>query len=474
MDAERRVVALLLPYSTALGASGLGAAARGKAPRGAAGGVVQPELRADPHGAGAHRSEGRPRAQPVSDSEASAIRVREGEIGVYVHVPFCERLCPYCDFAVSVQREIPHQAYVERVAAELKARAGEFEGYEAVTLYVGGGTPSLLSGEALGALFEAVRGVVSVHEGAEVTLEANPNQLTAANLAAWKELGVERLSVGCQSFQDAQLKALRRNHSAAQAIEGVERALEVMERVSIDLMFGVPGQTMGSWEADLAVMQRLVEERGLDHVSAYNLTVEPGTAFWIRRKRGSLSLPDEDTSANFLERLVERTAEVGLWRYEVSNFAVPGGESRHNSGYWLRRPYVGVGVGAHSLRVAADGRSWRRANAKKYAEYMEQAEPGAPKSEEALSARESFGEHLFLGARSRLGLDLSGLFERYAGVLSRAEEARVGEAVEGLEALGLLERLDGDRVIWRPTLRGLDLGDTVAERLYLAATPDDI
>ncbi|TXD34505.1 radical SAM family heme chaperone HemW [Lujinxingia vulgaris] len=398
--------------------------------------------------------------------------MRSGEIGVYVHVPFCERLCPYCDFAVSVQREIPHQAYVERVAAELKARAGEFEGYEAVTLYVGGGTPSLLSGEALGALFEAVRGVVTLQEGAELTLEANPNQLSEAKLNAWRALGVERLSVGCQSFQDAQLKALRRNHSAAQAIEGVERALEVMERVSLDLMFGVPGQTTASWEADLAIMQRLVEERGLDHVSAYNLTVEPGTAFWIRRKRGSLHLPDEDASAAFLDRLVERTAEVGLWRYEVSNFAVPGGESRHNSGYWLRRPYVGVGVGAHSLRVGGDGRSWRRANARKYAEYMAQSDPGAAESEEVLSARESFAEHLFLGARSRLGLDLSGLFERYAGVLSAADKVRVGEAVEGLEALGLMERSGGNPALWRPTLRGLDLGDTVAERLYLAATPD--
>ncbi|WP_230467318.1 radical SAM family heme chaperone HemW [Lujinxingia vulgaris] len=391
---------------------------------------------------------------------------------MYVHVPFCERLCPYCDFAVSVQREIPHEAYVARVAAELNARAGEFEGYEAVTLYVGGGTPSLLSGEALGALFEAVRDVVSVQKGAEVTLEANPNQLSAASLETWRALGVERLSVGCQSFQDAQLKALRRNHSATQAIEGVERALEVMERVSLDLMFGVPDQTMAAWEADLAIMQRLVEEQGLDHVSAYNLTVEPGTAFWIRRKRGSLHLPDEDASAAFLERLVECTAEVGLWRYEVSNFAVPGGESRHNSGYWLRRPYVGVGVGAHSLRVAADGRSWRRANARKYASYMSQNDPGAPESEEALSARESFAEHLFLGARSRLGLDLSGLFERYAGVLSEADKVRVGEAINGLATLGLLERPEGSPHLWRPTLRGLDLGDTVAERLYLAATPD--
>ncbi|RAL21512.1 coproporphyrinogen III oxidase [Lujinxingia litoralis] len=391
------------------------------------------------------------------------------ELGVYVHIPFCETLCPYCDFAVSVQREIPHQAYVDRVKAEIAARAREFEGHRAVTIYFGGGTPSLLHVEALAELLAAVREAVVVDPGVEITLEANPNQLSAPNLEAWRALGIERLSVGCQSFNDRHLKALRRNHDRARALAGVERALAVMERVSIDLMFGGPGQTLSEWEEDLGEMQRLVEERGLSHVSAYNLTVEPGTAFWIRQKRGRLKLPEEDLSATMLERLGERAREVGLWRYEVSNYARAGAESRHNSGYWLRRPYVGLGVGAHGLAVAADGRSRRRSNTRRYRAYMEQGDPGAPQSEERLSPRESFVEHLFLGARSRLGLDVGALLESYAAVLSPRDEVRVWETLRELAGLGLMEEVQG---LWRPTLRGLDLGDTVAERLFEAGSPE--
>ncbi len=391
-------------------------------------------------------------------------RRSDNPAGIYVHIPFCERLCPYCDFAVSIKVEIPHREYAEAVIVELRRRREELDGFSVATLYFGGGTPSLLAPRWLERIVDEVDALFGPGEGMEVTMEANPNQLTGENLARWKGLGIERLSIGCQSFQDRHLRALRRNHDGEQAYEGVVRALGVMDRVSMDLMFAGPSQTMEEWEADLEAMQRLVSDHGLDHVSAYNLTIEPGTAFAIRQRRGTVKVPDHETAAAMLERLVEACQEVGLRRYEVSNFSVPRGESEHNSSYWRGRPYLGVGVGAHSLRVFEDGAALRRANPRRYDRYMES--PGEPAEIEDLSPEDHLAERLFLGARSRFGIDMEELRERFGQSVGAELFEHIEGVLDDLVERGWMERAGA---VIRPTNRGLDFSDSLAQWLFEAA-----
>ena len=383
--------------------------------------------------------------------------VQIGESGVYIHVPFCERLCPYCDFAVSVQAEIPHREYGAALMAELDRRQGELGSRKVGTIYFGGGTPSLLAPEILNELVERVGSIFEMASNVEVTLEANPNQITGERLEQWREGGINRLSIGCQSFQDRHLKALRRNHDSAMAREAVSLAMKKMKRVSLDLMFAGPSQSKKEWEEDLEVLRELAEE-GLDHLSGYNLTIEEGTAFWIRRKRGTVVVPGEEVAAEMLEGLVEVATSVGLKRYEVSNFAVPGGESRHNSGYWRGRPYLGVGMGAHSLEVLSDGSARRRANSRRYGEYM----AGAKATVEELSPEAHFGERLFLGVRSSFGLDLDALQGQFGAKVGEEAFHRAEVELRALAEEGLLAR-DGRR-FW-PTNRGLNVSDGLAARL---------
>lgn len=385
--------------------------------------------------------------------------------GLYIHVPFCEKRCPYCDFAVSVKVDVPHQTYTDAVVDELRSRSHQLADHRLATIYFGGGTPSLLAPECLGRLVEEAHRLFDVVDDPEVTLESNPNEVTADNLIAWRTLGITRLSIGCQSFQNRHLEALRRNHDGALARCAAERALEVMDRVSIDLMFAGPSQPMEEWSADLEVMQRLVVDCGLDHVSGYNLTIEPDTAFWIRRKRGTVEVPDHDTAASMLERLVEATAEVGLDRYEVSNFSVPGGESRHNSSYWRGRPYLGVGVGAHSLRVLDGGRAVRRANPRRYADYLDA--DGEPDQREELEPVEHLAERLFLGARTTFGIDVHELTDLFGGGVSTERMEGVHRRLVDLAERGWMRRAQPEHFL--PTARGLNFSDALAEWLYEAA-----
>lgn len=383
-----------------------------------------------------------------------------------MHVPFCERLCPYCDFAVSIKVDIPHREYTDAVVEELRRRASALDDRQVATIYFGGGTPSLLAPDCLAEILEEIDRLFSVERDVEVTMEANPNQVTAANLESWDQIGIERLSIGCQSFQDRHLDALSRNHDGAQAIAAVERALTTMERVSIDLMFAGPSQKPEEWEADLATMQRLVADEGLDHISGYNLTIEPGTAFWIRRKRGSVETPPHETAAMMLERLVEATREVGLARYEVSNFAAPGGESRHNSSYWRGRPYLGVGVGAHSLEVGDGGRARRRANSDRYDDYINAV--GEAEEIENLEPVSHLAERLFLGARTTFGIPLDEIRHQFRGAVSDERLADVQMVLRDLVDREWME-VDQENV-YRPTNRGLNFSDALAGWLFEAAT----
>ena len=385
---------------------------------------------------------------------------RQKRAGVYIHIPFCERLCPYCDFAVSVKVEIPHEEYACAISRELSERRGELEGHQVQTVYLGGGTPSLLRARELKATLETVDELFDLTDDVEVTMEANPNQVSSENLACWRAAGINRLSIGCQSFHDRHLKALRRTHNGDEARRAVELALGVMDRVSLDLMFAGPSQPLEEWKADLEIIKELVVESGLDHLSGYNLTIEPGTAFWIRRKRGTVVVPDDDMAALMLELLVEAAEAVGLRRYEVSNFAVDGGESRHNSSYWQGVPYLGVGVGAHSLELLEGGGARRRANPRRYDDYM--ASAGGAQTVEELSPVEHLGERLFLGGRSSFGIQLEELRGRFSKVDEEVFE-KIEKVLTDLVERGWMVD-DGKR--FAPSAKGLNFSDSLAQWLF--------
>jgi oxygen-independent coproporphyrinogen-3 oxidase len=395
---------------------------------------------------------------PSNEERSVGVRRRaDNRAGIYVHVPFCARQCPYCDFAVSVEREIPHHAYADALIAEYDARREHLEGREVRTVYFGGGTPSLWALDALERMLAHILGDIDASQLEEVTLEANPVDITTESLARWKRAGVTRLSMGVQSFQPSMLTRLNRNHTAAQARRAVELALgEGPELISFDLMFGVPGQTHALWERDLDVLS---EFGALAHVSGYNLTIEPGTAFQRRRDKGRLVLPSDDTSFEMLEMLVARCESLGFERYEVSNFARPDARSRHNTLYWTGAEYLGVGTGAHSLRIDVEG-VFRRANPRSRVAYTEA--PHRPEEVEQLTAEQHFVERLFLGLRSREGIDWRDLEHQFAHVLSDARLRRAERHFERLVEQGWVAR---EASIFRPTDRGLNVADSLAHQL---------
>lgn len=388
-------------------------------------------------------------------------RRRDRAAGIYLHVPFCARICPYCDFAVTAKKRIPHERYAEALMAEFDARASALEGRAVRTIYFGGGTPSRWAPEQLGRVLEHVRRseFVDVDALEEISIEANPVDVTEANLAVWREAGVGRVSLGCQSFQSEVLEALGREHTGAEARAAAARVLAAGMRASIDLIFGAPRQAAASWEADLEIFAALALREGLDHLSAYSLTIEPRTPFARQVARGELEVASEEALRERTERLAEVCARVGFEPYEVSSWCAPGGRSRHNSLYWLGAEYLGVGVGAHSLRIDERGVA-RRANTRHLAHYL--ADPIASCERELLTAEEHLAERVFVGVRTRLGLDLDELSWQFAGAVGAARLEAIASRADALVTEGLLERRGA---LLRPTREGLMVADALGEAL---------
>jgi oxygen-independent coproporphyrinogen-3 oxidase len=347
--------------------------------------------------------------------------------GVYVHIPFCQKKCGYCDFNVYSGYKIESQKrYIDALIEEIQHRA---TGQPISTIYIGGGTPTLLPTEQLERIIETLQAGFHVQDNAEITVEANPNDATIELFSALKTFGVNRLSLGVQSFDDSELPLLDRVHSAKQAEGAVKMARDAgFENCSLDLMFGLPRQSVKSWENSL----RKALSLNPPHLSIYGLMVEEGTAFWARRERGKLSLPDQETEAKMLEAAHRVTRDAGLIRYEISNYAKPGFESAHNSLYWRNSDYFGFGAGAWSFLNGLRAR-----NTRKPTEYeVKVRELGWPVDEsERLSARELQGETAMLALRTVSGLDLESFATRF-GV--RAEE-RFAEAIEKTVLSGLCE-----------------------------------
>ncbi|MGI4864675.1 MAG: radical SAM family heme chaperone HemW [Janthinobacterium lividum] len=324
--------------------------------------------------------------------------------GLYLHIPFCKQACHYCDFHFSTSLGLKGQ-FVEALLQEMALRRTYLPDPAAPleTIYFGGGTPSLLTGEELSQIFAAIQKNFKVSPQAEITLEANPDDLTADKLAVLAASPVNRLSIGLQSFHEPHLRMMNRAHSADESWEAVRRAQAAgFENISVDLIYGVPAASHDIWQQDLARLFEL----NVPHVSAYALTIEPDTAFGRRLKKGTFVAPPEEFVAQQFEMLLAQLRAYGYEQYEISNFCLPGRESRHNSNYWRGVPYLGLGPSAHSF----DGRSRQYAvanNPQYVAAVLERGE--VPATVEHLSPLDQANEYLLTTLRTSRGCDLGHL-----------------------------------------------------------------
>jgi oxygen-independent coproporphyrinogen-3 oxidase len=328
------------------------------------------------------------------------------DLGIYIHIPFCLHKCPYCDFNSIVINPLPEERYVKALLDEMRDRAGEFKKHTVETIYLGGGTPSLFSPLSIGTILEEIENNFSLGEGIEITIEANPNTVSHVKLSAFHSLSINRLSLGVQSFRDDCLKILGRVHTAQEALSAFDQARKAgFENVGIDLIFGIPHQTLDDWEGDLVRALNLQPE----HISTYQLHVEEGTPLYQSMARGELALPSEELQAEMFEATWERLDQAGYEHYEISNFARSGLRSRHNQRYWKQKEYLGIGAGAHSFLWKGWG--MRRANITNPLLYLESTERIG--YEEKLKKEEAIEEAIFLGLRQREGIDLKSFEERF-------------------------------------------------------------
>ncbi|MCS7275522.1 MAG: radical SAM family heme chaperone HemW [Dehalococcoidia bacterium] len=396
----------------------------------------------------------------------------EGPLSLYVHIPFCELKCSYCDFNSYAGLEELMAPYVEALAVEARLWSRLLGRPPVGTLFLGGGTPSLLPLPMLGRLLEALRDAFPFRPDCETTLEANPGTVDAEYLRGLVALGVDRLSLGVQSFHDDELRALDRLHSASEAEEAYWQARRAGFRsVNLDLIYGLPGQPLERWQATLERAIAL----GPDHLSLYALTVEEGTKLAHDVARGVAPAPDPDVQADMYEWSSERLAAAGYEHYEISNWARPGHRCRHNLAYWQCRPYLGLGAGAHSCLPWGDGwcRFWDVYSPRRYIQAVEEAcRARAPEGTlpEALAAlpqvagKEVVGmegaisEFLMMGLRLRDGVSLEEFRRRFGCELLDA----FAGSLEELSELGLAEVRDGRLHLTR---RGLLLANEVFVRL---------
>ena len=360
-------------------------------------------------------------------------------LALYVHIPWCVRKCPYCDFnSHEARADLPEQRYVAALTADLEHALPLVWGRRVYSVFFGGGTPSLLSARALGEILSAIRSRLPLAPDAEITLEANPGTMEARKFADFRALGINRLSLGIQSFDPPLLKALGRIHDERQARAAIEMAHASFETFNLDLMYGLPGQTAAQAEADI----RAAIESAPTHVSAYHLTIEPNTYFHRYPPR----VPDEDACAAMQERTEALLAQAGFTHYETSAFARPGRECRHNLNYWRFGDYLGIGAGAHS-KISFHDRIVREMRFKQPREYLARAAAGdAVQERHAIERRELGFEFMMNALRLAEGFDVT-LFAERTGLPLMAVDRPLAAA----EAKGLVER---DHLHIRPTALG--------------------
>ena len=331
--------------------------------------------------------------------------------GIYIHIPFCKRRCIYCDFFSTTQSE-KKADYVHALVRELEMRKDYVGNEEIETIYLGGGTPSQLSQEELEEIFTYIYKVYKVTLDAEITLEANPDDLTPEYVSMLRNLPINRISMGIQTFQEETLKLLHRRHTAQQAIEAFKRCREAgFKNISIDLMYGLPGETLETWKQDLQQAIDLHPE----HISAYHLIYEEDTALWKLREEHQVEEADEDLSLTLFCTLIDELTRAGYQHYEISNFCLPGLHSRHNSSYWTGKKYLGCGPSAHSFNGVS--RQWNVASLSAYIDGIRQRKPDFEVEELDLYTR--YNDFVLTSIRTCWGMSLSHLRSMYGEELYR-------------------------------------------------------
>ena len=355
-------------------------------------------------------------------------RKENSPMEIYIHIPFCIRKCDYCDFLSGPSGPKEQADYVQALLREIQA-VEEGEGRSVSSIFIGGGTPSVLDERFLGDILREIRNRFKMKEDAEITIEVNPGTANIGKLQAYREMGINRLSIGLQSPEDRELKILGRIHNYGQFLETYQEARTVgFDNINIDLMSAIPDQTYEGWVKNL----RTVAELEPEHISAYSLIVEEGTPFVARK----LNLPDEDTEYNMYEATAQILKEYGFEQYEISNYARKGRECRHNVGYWTRQDYLGFGLGASSLY--GKERFANTADMKKYLENSRNPEKIREK-EPSLTREDEMAEFMFLGLRMTKGISKAD-FQRCFGCTI---ESMYGEVLEKYESMELLLEKDG-------------------------------
>lgn len=377
---------------------------------------------------------------------------RSGGFGLYVHWPFCEAKCPYCDFNSHVARHIDQDAWRQAFLTELDRHAALLPGRRLDTIFFGGGTPSLMAPDTVGAVIDAARRLWPGKNDMEVTLEANPGSVEAGRFAAYRDAGVNRVSMGVQALNDADLKRLGRIHTVAEARAAFNIARACFDRVSFDLIYARQDQSLDDWRSELGEALSMA----VDHLSLYQLTIEQGTAFGDRYSAGKLrGLPQDDLAADMYDLTQEVCGAAGFPRYEVSNHARPGSESQHNLIYWRYGDYVGIGPGAHG-RVTLNGSRHATEAERLPARWLDRAKHGSGDTlREALTPRDQAAEYLIMGLRITEGISLD-RFARLNG--SPLDPA----AIDDLREIGVIEASEGRLSL---TDQGFSLLNAVVSRL---------
>lgn len=380
----------------------------------------------------------------------------DAPIGLYIHIPFCSHICPYCDFTTYAGKESLIPRYVEAVRREIALLAAAHDGRSVATIFLGGGTPSLLTAAQMSAILDACRQEFAIEPDAEVSIEANPNSLGLELLAGYRAAGVNRLSIGAQTFDRRGLRTLGRHHEADDVLAALRASIEAgFDNISLDFIFGWPGQTLARWEDDLDRLIALGNE-GLDHLSLYSLIVEPGTPFADAAARGILHMPDDDATADMYELAMTKLASADWTHYEVSNWArTPDRPSRHNALYWRYGDYYGIGAGAHGNMRGL--RTMNHPLPETYCAAIEAGQSGRSNIEE-ISPATARGETMMVGLRLlHEGINADAFARRHGISLVEA----YGPIIDELVAMELL--VHDERGV-HLTSRGLMLANDVAER----------
>ncbi len=376
--------------------------------------------------------------------------------GIYIHIPFCKQACHYCDFHFSTSLKKKGEL-VNALCNELVLRKDELIG-EVETIYFGGGTPSLLSSEELQQIFETIYSHFTVSENPEITLEANPDDIVSVRAQSrtifgdYKNIGINRLSIGIQSFFEKDLKLMNRAHNASEALGCIKEAKKYFENISIDLIYGIPGMSNERWEKNLDIALSLE----VPHLSCYALTVEPKTALKKFIDKGIVPPVDEESAKQHYEILLSKTEKAGFDNYEFSNFGKPGFHSRNNTAYWEGKHYLGIGPSAHSYD--GNSRSWNVANNTKYIKSIGMGI--LPSEKEILSKTDKYNEYIMTGLRTKKGVSLEKIENEFGKNFS---EYLLNQAESALKS-GLLIRENQTLKISR---KGKFLSDGIAADLFL-------